>query len=476
MRLLLPFLLALGCAPKIDPTVAPAPLPARAFVAPEPVVATLSNGLKVVLVENHEVPLVYGRIAWLSGGWMDPAGQEGLAAVTLDMMDEGAAGKDAAALARTLQSLGAGLSTSAGDDGASLAFSALRRNLGATLDVVADVLFRPDFPQADWELMKKRRVAALARARKDPDAIAAKVYDRVLFGDDYRGRYPGESSYGTITPEGMRAWWKQHLVPEAAVLLVGGDTTMSELLPLLEARLGAWKPAGTTPARPQVAAKPLVRAIHFVDRPEAAQSIVRVGGYVARPSDAHWFPLTLANMAVGGQFTARLNMNLREDKGWTYGANSGIQFDHAGGRFTARAGIHTDKTLPAVREFWKEIADAAGPRPVTPTELANGRDSLVLGRPLQFESPDWRLGQEESTWRYQLPADWVPAWTSRVQAVTLEQAQNAWKQLAAAPLVTLVVGDGARVREDLKGLAKEARIPFIEHDVEGKVLSTLPPE
>jgi predicted Zn-dependent peptidase len=476
--LVLPLLLALGCTPAlvVDRTVAPAPLDARPFRAPAPATATLSNGLTVVLVENHEVPLVYGRIAWLAGGWMDPAGKAGLAAVTLDMMDEGAGERDAAALAGALQKLGAGLSTSAGDDGASLAFSALGRNLAPTLDLVADVLFRPTFPDAEWELMRKRRVAALAKARKDADSIAGRVYDAILFGDAYRGRYATEASYGAMGTADMRAWWQANLVPDGAVLLVGGDTTLAELVPLLEARLAGWKPSGKGAARPTDTARPQQSAIHFVDRPGAAQSVIRIGNYVTSPTAPEWFPLVLANMAVGGQFTARLNMNLREEKGWTYGARSGFGFDHAGGRFTASAGVHTDKTVPAVREFWKEIADAAGARPVTAEELANGRDSLVLGRPLQFESPDWRLGQEESTWRYRLPADWVTGWGPRVQGVTLAQAQAAWATLAKAPMVTLVVGDGAVVREPLAALAAEAGVPFLERDVDGVVLTPASPE
>ena len=473
--LTLALVLGAGCAPKVDHTTAPAALAVRDFTPPAPTSATLSNGVRVLLVENHEVPLVYGRIAWLAGGWTDPARQEGLAAVTLDMMDEGAAGRDAAALAGALQKLGSGLSTASGDDGAALAFSSLHRNLGPTLDLVADVLFRPDFPQAEWELLRKRRVAGLAAARKDADSIAARVQDRILFGDAYRGRYPTEASYGAITPDAMRAWWKDHLNADGAVILVGGDTTLAELVPLLESRLAAWKGTGAPAARPTVASLPQVAAIHFVDRPGAAQSAIRVSNYVARPTDPSWSALVLANVAVGGQFTARLNMNLREDKGWTYGARSGIVYDHAGGRFTASAGVHTDKTVPAVREFWREIKDASGPRPLTALELKNGRDALVLGRPLQFESPDWRLGQEESAWRFQLPGDWVPGFTARVDAVTLPDAQGAWNRLAALPMSTLVVGDGNVVRADLLALAKEAGLPFVEHDLDGNLVSPTSP-
>ncbi len=460
-----------ACAPKapLDRSLAPAPLPAGTFVPPAPVEATLSNGVRVVLVENHEVPLVYGRLVFLANGSSDPVGKEGLASVTMDMLDEGAAGKDAAALAGTLQKLGAGLGTSAGDDGATIAFSTLARNLDATLGVLVDVLQRPDFPAADWELLRKKRIAGLARARKDPDSVAARVYERILLGDSYRGRLTSEASYGAITLDDMRGWWKTNVVPDGAVLLVGGDTTLSALVPVLEARLAGWKGAGVTPARPVAKPLPATPAIHFVDRPGAAQSVIRVGGYVTAPTDAAWYPLVLANQVVGGPFTARINMNLREDKGWTYGARSGFAYDFAGGRFTASAGVRTDVTAPAVQEIWKEVREAATTRPLGATEFEDGRAGLLQGRPLQFENPEWRLGQEEARWRYALPADWVTGYAPNVQAVTLARAQEAWNTvLASAPLVTLVVGDGAQVRASLASLG----LPVIEHDPDGNVISS----
>jgi zinc protease len=469
-----PRILSLGllvlaaCAPKIDRTVAPLPLPSRAFTPPAPTEGRLTNGLRVVVVENHEVPMVFGRLAFLGGGRTDPAGREGLAAVTLDMLDEGAGGRDAAALAAALRVLGADLSASAGDDGAAVTFSTLGRNLGPTLDLLADVVRRPDFPQADWDRLQKRRIAGLSRTRKDADAVAARVLDAVLFGDTYRGRMESEASYGAITTADQRGWWATYGAPEQATLFVGGDTTLAELMPLIEARFGDWKPS-TAPPPASVPRPPIVASIQFVDRPGAAQSVVQVAAYPSAPTQADWFPLLLANMAVGGQFTARLNMNLREDKGWTYGANSRLSIDHAGGRWVASAGVHTEKTVPAVLECWKEFAEAAAARPITADELSAGRDSLLLGRPLAFESPDWRLGQEETVWRYQLPADWVATWSDKLRAVQLAEAQQAWTGLAQAPLVTLVVGDGAVVRAPLQTLAAERGLAWVERDVDGAV-------
>jgi zinc protease len=467
--LLVSLALLVGCAPRaLDRSIAPSPLPTPDFAPPAPARATLSNGVQVVVSENHEVPLVGVRIAFVPGGFTDPAGKEGLAASTMDMLNEGAGAYDAAGLASALEKLGMSLSTGAGSDGASVAVGGLKRNLGPGLDLLKTVLREPTFPAGDWELLKKQQIAGIAKRRKDPESIASRVFERALFGDAYTGRAATEASLEAITLDDMRAWWVANVQPQNAIVFVGGDTTLAEIVPLLEARLGDWKPTGAPVARPTPQAGTGTAAIHFVDRPGAAQSIVRVGGYVGKPQDPDWFDMIVANTAVGGQFTARLNMNLREEKGWTYGARSSLSFDLAGGRLVAGAGIHTEHTVAGLQETWRELAEASTQRPLTEAEIAYGRDALAYGRPLRYESADFLLDQEETIWRYQLPADWTTAWTQRVRGVTQQQAQQAWRaRIDTKALVTVVVGDAAVVREPLRALG----LPLIEHDADGNVLS-----
>lgn len=465
IRFLLPFLLA--CAPKVERgTEIPAPLAARPFVAPTPQQATLSNGLRVLLVESHEVPMVGVRLAFRGGGLADPVGKEGLASVTLDLMNEGAGTYDALTLSAALKRLGSDLGTSASDDGAVIWAGGLSRNLGATLDLMAAVLLQPSFPDSEWALLQKQRTADIDRKRKDPEWIAGRVFDTVLFGDKYR-RAPSKESYQAITTADAREWWKKNLTPDQAVLLAGGDTTLEALVPMLEARFKDWKPGAGAAAAPKVstpaAGEPVV---HFVDRPGAAQSIVRVGGYLLPPTDPDWFNFVLANQAVGGQFTARLNMNLREEKGWTYGARSSIGYDLAGGRFTAGAGIVTEHTVEALRETMAELAGPGGPEPLTDAEIADARSSIVLGWPLRFENPDYLLGQEEAIWRYGLPADWVGSYIPKLEAVTPASAAKAWSsRVDRSNLIIVVVGDGAVVREGLGTIGK-----IVEHDADGRVI------
>jgi zinc protease len=467
--ILLAALLAVtACAPKaLDRTVAPPPLPSTPFAPPAPVRGALSNGVQVVVSENHEVPLVGVRLAFVPGAFTDPPGKEGLASITMDMLNEGAGTYDAAGLARALESLGLSLSSGAGDDGASVAVGGLARNLGPGLELMHTVLTAPTFPTADWELLRKQRLAGIAKRRKDPEAIATRVFERVLFGDAYTGRAATEASLSAISVEDMRAWWTAHVQPQNMVVLVGGDTTLAEVMPLLEARFGGWKPTGTPVTRPTPVSTGAKSAIHFVDRPGAAQSVVRVGGYVARPQDPDWFDLVVSNMVVGGQFTSRLNMNLREQKGWTYGARSSLSFDLAGGRLVAGAGIHTQHTVEGLQETWRELREASTQRPLTDAEIADARDALAYGRPLRYESADFLLDQEETIWRYGLPADWTTSWIQRVRGVTTAQAQTAWRaRIDPTALITVVVGDASVVREPLRALG----VPLVEHDVDGNPL------
>ncbi|MFN7142701.1 MAG: M16 family metallopeptidase [Myxococcota bacterium] len=483
---LLLLLAAVACAPKAPVETAPAaidraagipaPLAARPFAAPETKRATLSNGLTVVVAENHEVPLAWVRLAFRGGGHGDPPGKEGLAAVTLDMMNEGAGEYDAIALSNALKRLGSDLGAGAGDDGASVWASGLTRNLAPTLDLFATVLLEPTFPQAEWDLLKKQRIADLDRQRTNPEWIASRVFDRVLFGDTYKGRAASKASYEKLTTADMKAWWAENLTPDRAILFAGGDVTLEALVPELEKRLAAWKPSGSASvSRPVAVETPKLPAgpapIHVVDRPGAAQSVLRVGGYLAAPTEPEWFPLLLANQAVGGQFTARLNMNLREEKGWTYGARSGLSYDLAGGRLVASAGIHSEFTGPALAETLGELDGPRGAEPLTATEVEDGRSGIVQAWPLRFESPDYLLGQEESVWRYGLPDDWVSGYLGRISAPTLDAAASTWTgRVDPSRLVVVVVGDLAKIRPDLEKLGR----PLIVHDPDGNVVSAPP--
>lgn len=451
-------------------TTRPAPLAKRPFTLPAPQEATLSNGLRVVVVENHEVPLVYINLVTDQGEWTDPDSKPGLASVTMDMLNEGAGKRNAAAISKDLRKIGASLGTSAGLDGSGVSVSSTTKNLEPALDIMADVVLRPTFPRKDWELLEKKRLAELAEARQDPGAMASRAWNHLLYGDDYAGRLATEKGYKSITTRDMKKWWQTHLVPSKSLVLVGGDITLDEAVPLLEARFGKWK----DPRRVAQHDKPSPDAlpqfdestIFLVDKPGAAQSVVRGGLWVGSRTDGDWPAFTLANMAVGGQFTARINMNLREDKGWTYGARSSTSSNYLPGLWRASSSIVTPHTAEAVVEILNEVNGALGDKPVTDAELEAARGGLLRSWPLRFENPGYLLGQTADMWRYDLPSDWLTGRIARYEAVTLDQANAAFAaHVDPAKMVFVIVGDAEVIKAPLEEMTG---LPVVMVDANGR--------
>jgi len=464
-------LLAMGCLPKAAPPppahrlTAPAPLAARAFQAPTTATGTLSNGLQVTVVENHEVPLVWVSLYVDRGHYTDPKGKAGLASVTMDMLNEGAGELDAAGLSKATKSLASTLSSSASDDVASLSIKSLSKNLGPTLDLMSQVLRSPSFTEKDWDLMRKKRLQDLEAARNNPRKIHSRVWDKLFYGEGYRGTLRTEADYAAITTQDMRAWYSQHLAPDSARIYVGGHTTLAEVMPLLEARFGDWEgEAAKATLESTMTDRAEATHIVLIDKPGAPQSVVKVGQRVHTRKAEDFFPAMLANYCFGGMFMARLNMNLREDKGWTYGARSGVSHSRIDGVFSAGASVVTDKTADSVSEILRELKESQGERPFTQVELDGMRGSLLGTRPLRFESTGYLLGQSRDIWIYDLPSDWVTSYPDHVRNVTLESAHTAWKRwINPDQLTILVVGDSATIRPGLEALG----LPLSVLDADG---------
>ncbi|RME28283.1 MAG: insulinase family protein [Deltaproteobacteria bacterium] len=465
-----------ACGPKAPPQPAaavdyhatmPDPLPPRPFQLPEPQRGTLSNGIPVVVVENHEVPLVQVQVALRPGDWTDPPDLAGLASVTMDMLNEGAGGMSAAELSSAARRMGSSVWTGSSLDGASVGASCLTDKLPGTLDLLATVMLEPDFPDADWELMRKKRLQAVQAARKDPNAIAGRVWNRLGYGDHYAGHLDNEAAYQAIDTERMRAWYDAYVVPANAMIVVGGDTTLEEIQPLLEARFGSWnaegQPLPELPSADSLPPQPET-TVFLVDKPEAAQSVLRVGRFAGTRLDPDYDAFQLGNMAIGGQFTARINMNLREDKSWTYGARSWLSDNYLPSRWQVGTSVFTPTTADAVSEIMRELDESLGTRPITQEELDNSRGYLLGTWPLRFENPGELLGGTVDIWRYGLPDDWITGLPDRMRAVTLEQTRAAWAaHIDPTHLSILVVGDAATVEEPLEALG----YPVQRLDVEG---------
>ena len=469
-------LLLSACGPKepVQPAVdyratPPQPLSPRPFQLPELTTGTLSNGVTVVVVENHEVPLVYVQMEFEHGSWTDPADRPGLASVTMDMLNEGAGGMSATALSGALRSLASELSTGTSLDGASISLKTLKANLAPSLDLLATVALEPDFPDEDWEVMQARRLQNLDAARQDPRRISRRAWSRLMYGEQYAGNLTTTASYQAITPDEMRGWYSAHVVPASTTILVGGDTTLAEIQPLLEARFGSWEASGATPTPPTADSLPAHEGstIYLIDKPGAPQSVVRVGQFVGQQTDELADAFQMANMAVGGQFIARINMNLREDKGWTYGTSSWVSYNRLPGLWTTSASVVTPHTADAIKEILTEIRGPTTDRPLTEEELQAGKGALLGKWPLRFENPHYILDSTVSVRRYNLPDDWLTSYPARIRAVDLEAASAAWSSwIAPDDLTILVVGDAAQIQEDLASL----ELPVIVTDADGNPL------
>ena len=448
----------------------PEPLAERPFVVPEPVSGTLSNGIQVVMVENHEVPLVYVRLTLNVGGFMDPADRPGLASVTMDMLNEGANGQSAAEISAALAQLGSSLGSSAGSDGAQVALTTLSSKLEPSLDLMTHVALQPDFPADDWELMQSKLLQDLEAQKKDPNSINSRAWSKLLYGEQYLGHHPTSDGYTDMTTEDMKSWYDAYFDPSQAIILVGGDTTLAEIQPLLEARFGSWEadaqadPAIVLPTTDNLPEQQ-GGTIYLIDSPGAAQSVIRAGTFVGNRLDSDYADFTLANHVIGGQFSARINLNLREDKGWTYGARSWTTYNHLPGLWSVRTSVVTPHTKDAVVEIIGEIDRSLGESPITQDELSRSIEGMLGTRPLSFEKPDFLLDQTKNIHRYGLPKDWLATHDARFREVNLEQAQQAWNQhISTEKMTWVIVGDLATIQPSLAELG----LPMVQIDADGQ--------
>lgn len=450
-----------------DPSVArpmPDPLPERPFAPPATETRELSNGLKVVVLSNHKVPLVNVQLALNIGDYTAP--KPGLAGMTFDMLDEGAGDLSSEDISRKLKALASDLRASAGTDGSSIRITAMRRNLEPTLDLMRLVVTEPTFPEEEWKILKTRYLASVKNARNDPSAIARRVADVPFFGHAYRGRVLLEEHIESLSPQVLREWYQSQVGPQNAILLVGGAITADEAVELLEPRFGQWSPSGiVSPEPPPVAGSPEAETLFLVDKPGAAQSVISVRRVTGQRLDEDWFDYQLGMDVFGGTFMSRLNLNLREDKGYTYGARCSTTASYGPSILACGASVQTEVTGPSLVEFRKEFSEILGERPVTSEELAYMQSTRVNQYPARFETPSAQLGEEATIWRYDLPEDWSGRYLPGVQGVSVEGAQAALaNRLTAGHAAWIVVGDKATILPALQ----EFGLPIVELDADGR--------
>lgn len=473
-------LVACGPQPAAGPQPAPAPALDRATPpspGPDPDVElpavdrrTLSNGLEVWVAPRTDLPLVTLRAVVNAGSAAEPAGDAGLASLTAAMLDEGTRTRSALEIADALDHLGATFGAGAGYDAASAQLSTLKRHLPAALEVFAEVLVQPTFPERELERVRRERLTEIVQGQDRPTAVASEQAALRLYGPDHPYGRPLEgtvASVGGITAQELRDFHRAYYRPNNTTLLVVGDVSTDEVIGLLERALGAWERGEAPAARYPPLPEPLeATRVYLIDRPGAAQSEIRVGHVGVARDTPDYFPLLVLNTTLGGQFSSRVNMNLREDKGYTYGARTSFAMRRAPGPFLASAGVQTETTRESVIEFMRELEEIREARPVTREELEFAKTSLIRAEPRQVETHAQLLGRLEDLVVFDLPPDYFDTYAERIAAVSREDvARVAAEHLHPDRFAIVVVGDRSRVEEGLRELPFPVEIVPLERAV-----------
>ena len=447
--------------PKGKPRTAPPVLPVADLAFPAIEHATLSNGIPVALARRSAVPQVSLSINFDAGIAADAVDAPGTQATMLDLLDEGTASRNATQIAEEEERLGAEIETAAALDSSALTMTALTANLAPSLALAADILRNPAFSPAEVERVRDQRLAQLAQVRATPAALARRTLGSALFGAAHPYAQPGdglgnEASLKALTPAALRAAHQRWLRPETARITVVGDITLDRLLPELERAFGSWQATGTPPpAKNLAAAPPPARArIVLVDRPNSPQSFIAAGRVLpATGRDQGLEPLELANEVLGGGFLARINSNLREEKGWSYGAYSQVSAPVGPRSLLISAPVQSDRTGDAIREILAEMKAYPAARGTDAEERERVTEGNVRGLPNRFETNEQVLRALVTNQRLGRPDNYYATVASRwraLDATALDAAARTW--LSADGMTFVVVGDRKVVEPQLRPL------------------------
>ena len=425
------------------------------FHAPVPAQLHLANGLKVFLIERHEVPLVTVTLAVASGADTDPSGKAGLASMALDLLDEGTASRDAAAVARGFEDLAARYVPTADADATALTVTALAETLDPVLELLSDIALRPAFREADVERVRVERLGGIAQALDDPASVGQHVLSRVIFGEKHPWGFPAEGTVRSVKAlrrADLAAWHRAYFRPSNAAIFVVGDTTAGALQPLLEKRFGAWKESRAPKPGPRALPPAAARVITLVDKPDAPQSQIWIGEVGVSSTSPDVFPVRVMNNILGEAFNSRLNANLRTEHGYSYGVGSFFDTHREAGPFIAAGGVISDKTAEALGEFMRELGKMKSGE-VSEAELADAKEGLVRAVPALFASDEQTAGAYARAWAHGLPPDYYATYQQRVTAVTRDDvAKAARDRLHPERMAIVVVGPQQSIERKIAGL------------------------
>jgi zinc protease len=426
------------------------------YRAPIPQILRLRCGLPLWVFPQRDLPTVAGSIVIAGGAGLQPASRPGLSQLTADMLDEGTTTRTAAQIAMTVEAMGASLSASCGWDGSYVGFKCLADDLGATLELAADILINPTFPAVEWDRVHGQTLAALRAERDSAESRAYRALLHVLYASGHPYQFPlagTEESVRTIAVEDLTAFHARSMAPAQAAIVVAGDVAPDVLADELDRRLSDWRGPATTLPQIPAATRGSQPRILVLDRPGAPQAVVRAGHLGIHRLDPGFDRMLLFNQILGGQFTSRLNTKLREERGFTYGARSSFECRRGAGPFAISTSVQSDRLAEALDDIRHELAAFVTGRPPTQDELDDATRALVDGQPRHFETPSALVSRYANLLIHGLPADHEAGFKDRMLQINRDSVIHVTRTLIHPDsLVVVVVADAAKVVDSLKRL------------------------
>jgi len=415
---------------------------------PKPVEDKLANGLSIVLIEDHELPTFTLQLVIDRGDFVDPKDKQGVADATASQLREGTKTRSTEQISETLDSLGASFGART-DLGATYATaSGLVESIDSVLDVFADMVRNPTFPQTELDKFKQRLISQIENQRSSSSFVAQEQFARAIYGDFPAGTLvPSEASIRALTSADLAAFHAENYAPNVSMLLVAGDITMAQLKPKLERALGAWARKDVSPTSFPMVAAPAASRVFVLDRAKSVQTSLIMGNLATTGDDPDRFAISVMNRILGGSPASRLFTNLREAKGYTYGAYSSVSSNRYAGVAGASAEVRTEVTEGAMKEFMYEF-DRIGKEAVSDVEIANAKRALIGGFALSLENPQAFLGNVYLQKLYGFPANYWEQYPKLIDAVTkADVTRVAAKYFNPKSMQIIAVGDGPKIRD-----------------------------
>ncbi|MBX2859196.1 MAG: insulinase family protein [Cellvibrionaceae bacterium] len=436
--------------------------------------AILSNGMELLIATRRAVPTVDFLLRVDAGTAADVSTLAGTSNMTMSMLTEGTKKRDSQKISEQIAQLGASLTAFSGLDRSQVRLNALSENLDASLAIFADVVLAPTFPEKELQRLKNMRITQIKREKSQPSSLAVRVLPQLLFGDKHAYGQPltgsgNEAAIAQITREHLLDYHSQWFKPNHSRMIIVGDTDAAEIVPKLEKLFSAWQP-GDTPGKNITQVEPVQKErVFLLHRPEAPQSYILAGLLTGPKKQGNDLARQLMNAVYGGSFNARLNMNLREDKHWSYGARS-FYLDTAAQRpFISAASVQTDKTAASMAEIRRELSDIISTRPATQEEMDKAKSKLTLSLPGRWQTAAAVSGSLAEIERFDLPDDYWNKYTNNLRSISLEQVnQAAQKNIQPESITWVIVGDRSKIEDNIRKLGY-ADITLLDED--GNIIS-----